>query len=101
MVQMRGPFTVNGRRVWLSTLQRDLLMKMRPDGAAARDENGRLILECADGSSKPCGFNPQRVRRELIGLEDHGLLVCAPDKQWSLTEYGRKIRAELTRIAAA
>ena len=98
MVKMRGPFTVNGRHVWLSDMQRDLLMRMRPSGMAFREENGRLILECADGSSKPCDFNPQMVRAEIVGLEGYGLLVGALHQHWSLSDDGRKVRAELLKL---
>lgn len=95
MTTMRRPFAVNSRQIWLSEVQLNLLMKMRPDGVAARDENGRLILECADGSSRPCGFDPQGVREQIVGLENDGLLVSDPCKRWSLTDSGRKVRAEL------
>ena len=98
MVQVHGPFAVNGRWVWLSDIQRDLLLKMRPNGVAAREENGRLILECVDGSSRPCGFNPEEVRAQLVALESHGLLVGDVHPHWSLTDDGRKLRAELIKF---
>ncbi len=89
-------FVASGRRIWLSVVQQDLLLKMRTDGMAVRDENGRLILECADGSSKPCGFNPDGVRHEIGGLEACGLLIHHQQRGWALTAQGRTIHDELT-----
>lgn len=101
-LSMRTPFVVNGRQVWLSSVQQDLLSRMRTDGWALYEENGRLILECADGSSRPCGCDPQGVRAQIVDLECLGLLVSHPQQgHWSLTDHGRALRAELTTARAA
>lgn len=90
-------FAVDGRHIWLSANEQDLLVKMRPDGVAAFDENGRLTIEGADGSPRPCGFDVEGLRNRIAALERSGLLVSDRHKRWSLTDQGRRIRARLTR----
>src|SRR5512135_3414608 len=89
-------FAVDGRHVWLSANEQDLLVKLRPYGVAAREEDGRLTIECADGSSRPCRFDTDRLRNRIAVLEQTGLLASDPEMRWSLTDEGRRIRAELT-----
>jgi hypothetical protein len=91
----RHLFTLNGRHIWLSVVEQDLFVKMAPEGTAACDDNGRLTIECADGSSRPCGFDPDAVRERIRNLEKLELLVRIPHKGWSLTAAGRRIQAEL------
>ena len=89
-------FTINGRHIWLSVVEQDLFVKMAPNGMAARDDDGGLTIECADGSSRPCGFDPDAVRERISSLEKQGLLIRIAHKGWTLTDAGRKIWAELT-----
>ena len=89
-------FTINGRHIWLSVVEQDLFVKMAPSGMAARDDDGGLTIECADGSSRPCGCDPDAVRERISSLGKLGLLIRIPHKGWSLTDAGRTIWAELT-----
>ena len=88
-------FRVDGQHIWLSVVEQDLVVKMAPSGMAARDDDGPLTIECADGSSRPCGFDPDTVRERISGLEELGLLIRIPRKGWSLTDAGRTIRAQV------
>jgi hypothetical protein len=94
-------FTINGRHIWLSVVEQNLFVKMAPSGMAARDDNGGLTIECADGSSRPCGFDPDAVRERISSLERLGLLIRIPHKGWSLTNAGRRIWAELMAQSGA
>ncbi len=94
-------FAVDGRRIWLSANEQDLLMKLRPHGVAAREEDGRLTIECADGSSRPCRFDADSLRDRIAVLERTGLLASDQKLRWSLTDQGRRLRAELTGDNAA
>ncbi|HVO26535.1 MAG TPA: hypothetical protein VMW56_23235 [Candidatus Margulisiibacteriota bacterium] len=91
-------FRFNGQHIWLSVVEQDLFVKMAPSGMAARDDGGRLTIECADGSSRPCGFDPDAVRERIGSLENQGLLIRIAHTGWALTDAGRKIWAELIRL---